>query len=136
MPLIEWDDEYSVHIELIDEQHRGLMDIINSLADNLLSPVTPQYTEETIRQLVAYSIKHFETEQRMFQKYAYPETEEHTTQHGIFTQKVRSLAELYESKESEVVMEAFHFLMNWLIEHILDSDQRFGNWAKERSAFL
>lgn len=36
MPLIEWNDSFSVKIDSIDEQHKKLVDLLNSLNEEMV----------------------------------------------------------------------------------------------------
>ena len=125
MTFMPWSSALMLGIPKIDEQHRTLVDLINTLHDELSNPI-PERTvvAEVLEGLVDYTHNHFIEEEVMFQRYGYPQTTEHTAEHNEFTAKATDWLMRFEAGE-EVDMEAMVFLKNWLLHHILEEDRGY-----------
>lgn len=73
MAFIEWSDALSVHVPVIDNEHRQLIGIINSLYNAIENKKEDITTEETMEQLMGYIRTHFVTEERLMSQYQYPD---------------------------------------------------------------
>ena len=62
MPLIEWNDTYSVGIKIIDEQHKKFFSIINTLFDAMKEGKGDELVETVLKELQDYVIYHFQSE--------------------------------------------------------------------------
>jgi hemerythrin len=77
MALVEWKQEYSVGIVQIDEQHKKLAGLINIMHDSIKSGHGKEAIGDVLNELIAYTQYHFSTEEKYFDMYAYPDSEEH-----------------------------------------------------------
>ncbi len=132
MEKIVWTDEFSVGIKEIDEQHKKLVDLINTLieADDL--SVTSDIIAETLSELTQYVSYHFTTEERYMKEIDYPDFENHKQEHIKFKkQTVNFLLETMEMKD-EVPLEILSFLKDWLVHHILETDMKYKPYFEEK----
>ncbi|MFC2104815.1 hemerythrin domain-containing protein, partial [Bacteroidota bacterium] len=72
MEIIKWSDDYSVGINEIDNQHKGLVIIINELFNLISEGKSKNKLEEIFNHLTDYTKKHFTAEEKMMEKFAYP----------------------------------------------------------------
>lgn len=72
MPHIEWLKKYETTIDIIDEQHKGLVDLINNLRIANEENRGKEILRETIFKLVEYTKIHFNDEEKHMQKNYYP----------------------------------------------------------------
>jgi len=56
----------------------------------------------------------------------YPGFDIHKKQHQELMQQVDALQQKVDKEKVAISFELLHFLRNWLIQHINDSDKRFG----------
>jgi hemerythrin len=124
MPLIEWDDEkLSVGVELIDNQHKMLIHIINQLSkaidSNDLTVITQVFT-----QLYDYTEYHFSTEETCFGLLNNKDTDIHILQHRNFIKKLSSIKDKHD-KEKTLPADLLLFLTDWLVSHIQVEDRKF-----------
>lgn len=129
MISIEWTDDLSVGIDLIDRQHKILVRAINLLAMAVEKKTSDQLLTEIFATLVDYTDTHFAYEEELFDIYGYPHTEEHKLQHRHLLQRVTDLKHKWENGETNIGPEVLRFLVDWLKTHILGSDKKY-------SAFL
>lgn len=130
---LEWNDTMLTGVDQIDAQHKILVDTLIQVQTKLSgNPGDPLFDEIT-RDLLAYAIYHFDTEEKLMQQHAYADAAPddmaaHLTQHRRFSEQVVALrAEARKSKPgSRDTLLAF--LRNWLVNHIMSSDQRLGRF--------
>lgn len=125
MTFMPWSSELEVGIELIDEQHRWLVDKTNQLYDRLAS-AEPDSGEvgEVLEGLMDYTMNHFIAEEEIFHRLGYPETEAHKAQHDKFTAQIMDLLQRHDSGERSGG-ETLDLLADWLVHHILKVDKAY-----------
>lgn len=131
MALLEWSDELSVGIEIIDKQHMILIRAINLLALAVQHNSSRDLMSEIFKTLVDYTDTHFAYEEELFDRFAYPETEDHKAKHRALLHKVLDLKKRWEAGESQIGSEVLKFLVDWLRNHILGTDKRYSSFLIE-----
>ncbi|MFH1377849.1 MAG: bacteriohemerythrin [Planctomycetota bacterium] len=112
---IEWKPEYSVNNEMIDQQHRGLLELFNQIADKEKGTDDAYSIFET---LANYINEHLNTEESLMREKKYARYEMHKRQHDEFRQRVMELMAQY-NMESPLVHDRLRlFLGDWLRNHI------------------
>ena len=61
--IFPWNDNFETGVELIDEQHQQLVDILNKLAVHLANRTGEITLNEIFNELVDYTDYHFKTEE-------------------------------------------------------------------------
>jgi len=128
MSLIKWNDKMSVKVEEIDIQHKKLVDLLNALHEAMLNRQSKEALGKIISELVNYAAVHFKTEEKYFDQFGYPETEEHKKEHKDFVEKVLDFQKGYEEGRLMLSMDILNFLKDWLYNHIMGSDQKYSNF--------
>jgi hemerythrin len=123
MPFIEWKDSYNIGVKEIDNQHRGLFDIISKLFNSRLYEPDGKYFYLTLNKFVEYAQVHFSTEERYMQKAQYPKFAEHKNEHDLFIEQVSGLVQDVENKEPDIENKTLQFLKGWYLAHILGTDR-------------
>ena len=132
MALVEWKQEYSVGIVQIDDQHKKLAGLVNTMHDSIKSGRGKEAIGGILNELIAYTQYHFSTEEKYFDIYNYPDSEEHKKQHRDLVNKVSELQNRFNSGEGVMTMEVMNFLRDWLNDHIIGSDTKFGPFLNEK----
>ena len=135
MALITWKDEYSVNVNEIDNQHKKIVELINNLHDNMMVGKAKEIMSETLSELVDYTLYHFETEEKYFDQYNYPESELHKKLHNELVEQVGALQKRFESGERVLTIDVMNILRDWLNDHILGSDKEFGPYLNSKGVF-
>jgi hemerythrin len=126
MPLIQWDDTFSVGMAEIDRQHQKLVGMINDLHEAMREGKGKEILGPLIEGLVTYAATHFRTEERLFDRYAYPETDEHKNIHAAFAAKAVEFKSRFDRSPTGLSVEIMHFLSDWLQKHIKGADKKYG----------
>jgi hemerythrin-like metal-binding protein len=131
--LIEWDDRYSVGIELIDEQHRELTSKVNKLCLGCHKggQEAKNFFDLNIQPLLRYMRYHFSSEEKMLERIKYPDLAAHARQHTemirIITDGIRHI----QREETSVLLskkrlpEFVAYLRDILISHIAVLDKKY-----------
>lgn len=125
MAIIEWSPNLSVNIKTIDDQHKRLVDMVNTLHDSMKSGKAKDVMNSLVTELAAYTDYHFKTEEEYFKKYKYPETLKHKAEHDSLRKEVLILKGKLDSGEAIITVEVLYFLKDWLSKHILGSDKKY-----------
>ncbi len=131
MALIEWNDKYSVNHTKIDRQHKTLILIINQL-DDALNNNNEDNLKEFFEELIGYTIIHFDTEDKLMDKYDYENTDLHKEEHNALKNQVLELQEKVNNGEQKIDDTVLKFLNEWLIKHIMGTDKKLGTFLSGR----
>jgi len=125
VPFITWNDELSVGIESIDEQHKMLINIMNSLHEAVKSGNAENNIESLFDYLNIYINKHFAYEEELFEKYGYVESSEHIAQHEQLLAQLNVLHQKMDEGNFMVALELADFLKSIFTDHLLKSDKAY-----------
>jgi len=129
---MQWKEEYSVKVDEIDEQHKKLIGIINELHVTVSADeVNEDNLGRIFKELVDYADYHFETEEKYFEMFDYPQKEEHKLKHIKYTQKVLDWYIQYNNSKIGISLEVTDFLVNWWTNHILNIDREYSQFFNE-----
>jgi hemerythrin len=123
MPFLEWKDTYNIGVKEIDNQHRGLFDLISKLFNSRLYEPDGKYFVLTLNKFVEYAHVHFSTEERYMREAHYPKLAEHQDEHEHFITQISQLAQDVENKEPDIENKTLDFLKEWYVSHILGADR-------------
>jgi hemerythrin len=120
MESLEWDEAWSVGDARLDEQHQGLIRLINRLGSG--APVSIVLDE-----LQIYVDEHFRDEERMMEMMAYPDLAAHRQQHAAFEEWLEASRQACRSGEVVGLLRdsISSYLKTWLVNHILVSDKAY-----------
>ncbi|MCL4432693.1 MAG: bacteriohemerythrin [Epsilonproteobacteria bacterium] len=125
--IFPWTSNFETGIELIDDQHKKLVDILNQLAAHLANRCDEIKLNEIFDELADYANYHFQSEEKIWSEYFHEDewyiNHEHT--HGSFIDEIVALRNNTNSIPlDDVVYDVVTFLSKWLAYHILDTDKR------------
>lgn len=120
---LKWDDSYSVGDAHFDEQHKGLIRLINMLDGD--APVAVVLDE-----LQVYVDEHFREEEAMLEKVGYPDLAAHKLQHAAFEEWLYASRQASQSGEVAALLRdnIRGYLKTWLVNHILVSDKAYSDY--------
>lgn len=125
MAFIEWSSSLSIDIPSLDQEHRQIVDLINSLHEAMLDREGSRVLGTTFDQLSALTRDHFALEEHYFETLGYEHREEHIAQHRVLARRVEELRAAYERGEPGIALETLDFLREWLWNHILRHDRQY-----------
>jgi len=124
-PFLAWDDSWSVHVPVLDGQHKKLIELINNLYSAMREGAAASVMSNVVSELVAYTKSHFAAEEGLMRQRGYPELESHRKLHRDLTDRVLQLEGDLRAGRSVVTLQVMDFLKSWLRTHILGEDRRY-----------
>lgn len=117
---INWTVELDTGIEVIDHQHRQIVDFINQLeAANVTKDKAK--IKEIIDACVDYTLSHFAFEESLQEEAGYKYCKPHKKVHELFTRKVAEYQQRVDLGD-DVADELHGMLSRWLVNHIKRDD--------------
>ena len=124
MELIQWRDEYSVGVPEMDEQHKGLIALINRLTEEEHATGMIAYVFDALDQYVK---EHFRAEEALMRAAGYEDLKQHKKQHRDFEGWLRAVKQSHAAGASTFMLAETvnDFLRDWLINHIHKTDMAY-----------
>lgn len=132
MSAIEWNEKFSVQIELVDEQHKVLFRCINDLLDALQTKQEHDTVTGIIHELFRYTSSHFLDEEALMKRANYPDLNAHIVEHGKFIQMIKDFDTQHKEGEKPITLGMIDYLVSWLQDHILGTDQKYVPFVKRK----
>lgn len=125
MSLFTWKPEYSVNEAVLDDHHRKLFSVLNSVYEHVMNSLEVDCVLPTIDQLSAYTRYHFATEEEYMREKGFPGIDDHIAKHREFTHTIEELRSGYHNNDLEVTRELIVLLGEWLLRHVINEDRKF-----------
>ena len=117
----EFDETLVTGNEMIDGQHKELIDKINKLLDSCEVGNDKLTAIKTLDYLADYTDFHFGEEEKLQESISYPGIEQHKKEHEKLRRVVEELHEMLEEQEGPTeafVAQVQENVINWLYNHI------------------
>lgn len=123
--LVTWSSTFSVGIQIIDDQHKGLLDLVNDMFNHVNTDEESQrkYFADVIQQAVKYIKIHFSTEEEIMTRVKFPGYAKHKREHESFVLTVVEQAKSFESSKRFGLLEITKYLKEWILTHIAIIDR-------------
>lgn len=131
----EFDDSLVTGNEMIDTQHKELIDKINNLLERCELGKDKITAVKTLEYLADYTEFHFGEEEKLQAEIAYPGIEEHKAEHKKLIQVVEELHEMLEEEEGPTaafVEQVNKNVIEWLYKHIKGFDRSVAEYKNLR----
>lgn len=129
MRLFRWSEENDVFLAQIDAEHRDLFRIANGLQQAVAGKATDGVREH-LHALIAHAEDHFSHEEWLMESVKYPSYGWHKQQHNTARRRLKLLAPLIESGESEAAELLLDFLEGWLRDHTSVTDRMMAAYVR------
>jgi hemerythrin-like metal-binding protein len=120
MLYINWTDNNMLNIPIIDEQHRVIVAIINSLYYFNQKGRGDEIFTSTLKILGEYTNLHFKTEEDLLQETDYPDFDRHIELHRILAGRTHTYTADYVD-----IIGTLSFLKIWWLNHINVEDRKY-----------
>ena len=136
MESFVWNNQFETGLREVDEQHHGLVDLINTFGAKLTdNDITDLDLETLLGQLMHYAHQHFEDEEKLMWEWHIDSRhyEAHVAEHETFVNDVLLFASRRGDRgETAAKARTLHdYLVHWLAYHILVLDK---NMARQLTA--
>ena len=128
--FIHWQARNDTGITLIDEQHKGIVSIINTfhylMGHGMDNRILYSCISDTMRN---YSRIHFIAEEGFLEAAGYDGLEEHKKLHRKLSLEIDRIE--YQALKTNDAKPLLNFLKNWWIEHINEQDMQYARFLSK-----
>ena len=133
--MFAFSDKYKTGIELVDNEHRKLFEIINETYDLIHDDFAFDKYDQIVsllNQLREYTEFHFKDEEELMERIGYPELESQKHAHSAFIAKLVEIdiqdLDAMDDNQQQYLLDLVNFLVTWLSNHILGADKKIGEF--------
>ncbi|HOE08536.1 MAG TPA: bacteriohemerythrin [Treponemataceae bacterium] len=134
MELFEWSDSLKTGIESIDLQHKKLLSFVNELHAAMKNREAGKIIFRILKDLADYTDYHFKNEEKAFQKFSYPDAENHKKSHEYLIKQIHDLLQKQEAGDLALSVTTLGFLIDWVTNHIMKEDMSYVPFFAGKSA--
>ena len=120
---MEWQESFNIGIDVIDHQHRQILQYINTLEEIRVSGQRDKI-QEVLEDLIDYTQSHFSFEENLLAQVNYQYLPSHKGIHDLFVKRLNEYRQRFEKGEV-VENDLYRLLSKWLINHIQHDDQDY-----------
>ena len=121
---MEWSEKFNLGIDVIDNQHRQILDYINALEKIRATGAAREQIKDVFDDLIDYTQSHFSFEENLLAQVNYQFLPSHRSIHELFVKRLKDFRQRFDNGES-VEDDLHRLLSKWLINHIQHDDQDY-----------
>ena len=133
MPKIVWSKRYSVNVKKLDNQHRRISELVNTINERIKAHEDGEGIVVGFTELIEFAKDHFATEEDLMKKLDYPDRKKHKKEHKELVNLLRDVRKQFK-REAKSLGDfdydvAGHWLAiheDWFSVHLVHSDRDFG----------
>ena len=123
--VLTWNEQLSVGIAELDQQHKQLAEMVNDLYDGVGGRRDETVLQRLLHEMIALAGVHFQTEEWYMRSYGFDGYDRHKGEHAALMAKVHDLKSRIDSGQARITSDVVMFLRNWLQGHILGEDMNY-----------
>ena len=127
---LPWTAALATGLEVVDRQHRRLLDIFNqAVAHGSADATNEQYADSLLVSLFDYTDYHFREEAQLMRSWAVDPAHEnvHLRQHGQFIRFLQQIRDMVGRYPKDAIRNALIVLTQWLVFHIMLMDRQMAD---------
>jgi hemerythrin len=132
MAYFEWADDLVIDGGVIDDDHRKLVDMVNTLHTATSEGRGRDVVEAILKELLAYTQDHLRREEALMASIGFPNLERHKIGHAHFTDQLNGLYKKFQLGSITVASQLSTVLRDWLSLHIRRSDKEIRVFLNRR----
>lgn len=117
---IEWNDSYLTGIDEIDNQHKMIFKLANSIS----TQNTQLEIASSVLELYKYTRKHFNDEELFMEQNNYPDLKLHQEMHNGLIENLNQISAT-QLRNNDSINAFKIFIIKWIVEHIMVHDKKF-----------
>lgn len=135
MPLLVWNEKLETGIQLMDNQHKYWLFLMNKLHDAVQENIDKTLIEKIFSGMLDYTRIHFADEERLLFENGYPDYDAHKKLHDNFIEQLEELRKRLQQgqlSDWQSTLEIINLMSKWFREHIRKADQKYAAFLKEK----
>ena len=134
MTAFSWKENYSVHNEPMDSQHRRIFDYMSAIHQAMENNLDEDELDERLDRFDIYCKMHFFEEERLMEEIGFPSLIEHKKQHDQFLLDLDRFRASRGQKPSGEASAAFTVIKDRFVGHILNLDLLYSKFLEKKAA--
>lgn len=137
---MQWTEDMSVGVPMIDNRHRELINRLNDLRAAIKKQVCRYTIEDMLAFLEEYVEVHLCEEEQYMKYYGYSDYALHKEKHENFAmellflrEELRNILALGLKGSYELSVETVQVVVDWVAGHVAHDDQKLGTFLKQQS---
>lgn len=123
--LLEWNDDLTLGIQEIDQQHEQLISLANQILDGFKHEKSKKEIKDALRNFIDFTSYHFGTEEEYFAQSNYTKSKEHILEHKAFIKKLKAFQTEYSSNKKTKGGDISTYILSWISNHINIEDRLY-----------
>jgi hemerythrin-like metal-binding protein len=128
----EWSESFCVGVAELDEQHKTLFALVNSLSEAIGRSGAIEGHDALKREVLDFTRKHFLTEESYMENNAYPRLSVQRGEHAELLERLETFTAADERRTRPRLETAVDYLKDWLIKHTLIEDLQYREFFAAR----
>jgi hemerythrin-like metal-binding protein len=133
MAFAEWTERMSVGSQLLDKDHKRLLELAQKLHEISKDPENLKEAETAIGALIDYTKAHFLHEETLMRRTAYPQFIPHKIEHDRLFKQIEDFRKSLAAKQVGLSQDSVMFLQTWLCDHMVKIDGPLGEWLTKNN---
>lgn len=126
MNYVAWDSSMSVGMDVLDCDHKRLIDMFNGLLKKGIADRDREDLRALLDELTDYTVGHFAREEEAMERGDFPDLDSHRAAHRYFTDEIVKLKESFGDGNTVMLrIDLVLLLKDWFIEHIQTVDAKY-----------
>lgn len=131
MSIIKWRDSYNTGVAQFDQEHHKIIELIDVMYVALRDSLDEEMIKKVCQEAMTYTEVHCTNEEQALVSINYPGLEEQKTAHLRMKEEVKKFQALIATNYREGATGLYKFLRDWLINHILACDKKYGPYLQD-----
>jgi hemerythrin len=123
--LFDFDAEFRLGIQAVDNEHMKLVDMLNEVHELLSAGKKEEARKYFSETLSAYVGEHFANEEKFMESIGFPQLEDHRKVHENFKKSFQELKPQIEQADEAAFRKALSDAFPWIITHIGKTDRKY-----------
>jgi len=125
--LISWSSKFACGIKLIDEQHMGLVTLVNDMFNHVTGDEKQEneYFNKIIKRTIEYVRIHFATEEKIMLATNFEGYSKHKKKHDTFVLAIIGNIRAYQFSKRFSLYTFTKYLKEWILTHIALMDKQY-----------
>ena len=131
--IIKWSPTFACGIQTIDEQHKGLVNLLNDMYNNSTRDKETEkaYFNKVIMDVVAYVKVHFQTEEKLMLHFKFQGYLEHKKIHDSFVLVVAEKIKSFREGQIPRLLDFTNYLKDWVLTHVAIMDKQYFTYFRQ-----
>lgn len=135
LPIFYWRHEYCINIQKIDDHHKQMLAKANKLCEAIDLKKESLVLDASINFLIDFVLYHFTEEENLLKEHYYNDYESHRNKHQQLIEDVLKIKQQLNNDGVEMNMEMLDLFKDWIINHILTEDRKYGPYLNAKGVF-